>query len=210
MSTDRKTRAEAAQVTADRLIAVAQRAFAEKGFAEVSLDALAADAGMTRGAVHHHFGNKAGLFKAVLQQMDAEVGEELTAGWDPALPSWTAWRACFHQYLDAVQRPDRLKLFFCEGPAVLGADAFDLMLTSGLAEIIEGLDNPEVRAALTTRDAEALAHTLNGAVVNLAFWIAEAPDSPDRLPRAHAILRSLFDGLTDKDFGTPPDASNGP
>jgi AcrR family transcriptional regulator len=200
MSTDRKTRAQAAQETTDRLIAVARTAFAEKGFAEVSLDALAAEAGMTRGAVHHHFGNKTGLFKAVLRQMDAEVGEELTSGWDPALPSWTSWRACFHQYLDAVQRPDRLKLFFCEGPAVLGVEAFDLILNSGLAEIIDGLSDPDVGAALTTKDAEALAHTLNGAVVNLAFWVAEGPDDPGRLPRAHAMLKALFDGLTAPGF----------
>ena len=156
MSTDRKTRAEAAQDTTDRLLAVARATFAAKGFADASLDAIAAEAGVTRGALHHHFGNKAGLFEAVLRRMDAEVGQELNAGWDPALPSWTAWRAAFHQYLDAVQRPDRLKLFFCDGPAVLGAAAFELMLDSGLSEIVEGLAEPEVRAALTTADAEAL------------------------------------------------------
>jgi AcrR family transcriptional regulator len=196
MSIDRKTRAETAQDTTDRLIAVARAAFADRGFAEVSLDALAAEAGVTRGALHHHFTNKAGLFKAVLRQMDAEVGDELTAGWDPALPSWTAWRACFHQYLDAVQRPDRLRLFFCEGPAVLGADAFDLILTSGLAELTEGLAEPEVSAALSRPDAEALAHMLNGAVMNLAFWVADEQPGEDRLQRAHAMLDALFDGLT--------------
>ena len=62
-------------------------------------------AGVTRGALHHHFTNKAGLFEAVLRRMDAEIGDEIDAAWDPALPSWTAWRACFHQYLDAVLRP---------------------------------------------------------------------------------------------------------
>lgn len=196
MSTDRKTRAEAAQDTTDRLLAVARATFAAKGFADASLDAIAAEAGVTRGALHHHFGNKAGLFEAVLRRMDAEVGQELNAGWDPALPSWTAWRAAFHQYLDAVQRPDRLKLFFCDGPAVLGAAAFELMLDSGLSEIVEGLAEPEVRAALTTADAEALAVTLNGAVVNLAFWVADGDPGSDRLRRAHAMLDALFDGLT--------------
>ncbi|MGL4236203.1 TetR/AcrR family transcriptional regulator, partial [Tabrizicola sp.] len=175
---------------------VAHRAFADRGFAEVSLDALAAEAGVTRGALHHHFTNKAGLFEAVLRQMDAEIGAELDAAWDSALPSWTAWRACFHQYLDAVLRPDRLRLFFLEGPAILGAQAFDLLLNSGLAEVVEGLSDPGVQMALTVADAEAMAITLNGAVLNLALWVAEAPDQPDRKARAHRMLDALFDGLT--------------
>ncbi len=196
MSTDRKTRAETAQETTDRLIAVARQAFAERGFAEVSLDALAAEAGVTRGALHHHFTNKAGLFEAVLRRMDAEIGDEIEAAWDPKLPSWTAWRACFHQYFDAVLRPDRLRLFFLEGPAILGARAFDLLLTSGLSEVVDGLSDPEVQAVLTVADPEALAITLNGAVLNLAFWVAEAPDDPTRMARAHKMLDAMFDGLT--------------
>ena len=151
---------------------------------------------MTRGALHHHFTNKAGLFEAVLRRMDAEIGDEIDAAWDPALPSWTAWRACFHQYLDAVLRPDRLRLFFLEGPAILGARAFDLLLTSGLSEVIDGLSDPEVQLALTVDDAEAMAVTLNGAALNLAFWVAEAPGDADRKQRAHRMLDALFDGLT--------------
>jgi AcrR family transcriptional regulator len=153
--------------------------------------------GVTRGALHHHFTNKAGLFEAVLRQMDAEIGEEIDAAWDPDVPSWTAWRACFHQYLDAVLRPDRLAPFLSsKAPAILGVKAFDLLLTSGLSEVVEGLSDPEVQLSLTVADAEAMAITLNGAALNLAFWVAEAPDRPDRKARAHRMLDALFDGLT--------------
>jgi AcrR family transcriptional regulator len=196
MSTDRKTRTEQAQATTERILAVAREVFSRQGVAQASLDAISAEAGVTRGALHHHFTNKAGLFEAVLRRMDAEIAAELDAAWDPALPSWTAWRACFHQYFDAVLRPDRLRLFFLEGPAVLGARAFDLMLTSGLSELVEGLSDRGVQEELVVRDAEALAMTLNGAVLNLAFWVAEAPEHPGRMARAHRMLDALFDGLT--------------
>jgi AcrR family transcriptional regulator len=196
MSTDRMTRAEAAQATTGRILSVARTAFTSQGVAQASLDAISAEAGVTRGALHHHFTNKAGLFEAVLRQMDAEIGDELDAAWDPALPSWTAWRACFHQYLDAVLRPDRLRLFFLEGPSILGARAFDLLLTSGLSEVTEGLSDPEVQLHLTLADAEAMAIALNGAAFNLAVWVAEAPDDPDRKNRAHRMLDAIFDGLT--------------
>jgi AcrR family transcriptional regulator len=196
MSIDRPSRAEQAHETTERILAVAREVFTTHGVAQASLDAISAQAGVTRGALHHHFTNKAGLFEAVLRRMDAEIGDEIDAAWDPDLPSWAAWRACFHQYLDAVLRPDRLRLFFLEGPAILGARAFDLLLTSGLSEVVEGLSDPEVRRALTVADAEAMAITLNGAALNLAFWVAEAPQDADRMARAHQMLDAVFDGLT--------------
>jgi AcrR family transcriptional regulator len=198
MSTERKSRAAQVEETTGRILAVAREVFAAQGVAQASLDAISARAGVTRGALHHHFTNKAGLFEAVLRQMDAEIGDELEAAWDPSVPSWTAWRACFHQYLDAVLRPDRLKLFFLEGPAILGVQAFDLLLSSGLSDVVEGLSDPEVQGALSVADAEAMAITLNGAALNLAFWVAEAPDDADCKARAHRMLDALFDGLTVK------------
>jgi AcrR family transcriptional regulator len=198
MSIERKSRAAQAEETTGRILAVAREVFTAEGVAQASLDAISARAGVTRGALHHHFTNKAGLFEAVLHRMDAEIGEELEAAWDPDLPSWAAWRVCFHQYLDAVLRPDRLRLFFLEGPAVLGARAFDLLLTSGLSVVVEGLSDPEVQRALAVADAEAMAITLNGAALNLAFWVAEVPDDADRRARAHRMLDALFDGLTVK------------
>jgi AcrR family transcriptional regulator len=195
MSTEPRTRAEQAQETTLRILAVARAAFAAHGVGQVSLDAVAAKAGVTRGALHHHFTNKNGLFEAVLLKMDEEIGAEIDANWNADVPTWVAWRACFHQYLDAVLHPDRLRLFFVEGPAILGARAFALLLNSGLSDVIDCLSDPSVQADLRVTDAEALAHMLNGAVVNLAIWVA-ADTTVDHLTRAHAMLDALFDGIT--------------
>jgi AcrR family transcriptional regulator len=195
MSTALTPRARQAFETTQRILSVARQAFAAEGAANVSLDAIALQAGVTRGALHHHFTNKAGIFEAVLQKMDEEIGAEIDANWNPDLPSWQAWRACFHQYLDAVLHPDRLRLFFVDGPAILGARAFDLLLNSGLSDVVDGLRDPSVVAAITVDDPEALAHVLNGAAINLAIWVAADPDAA-RLPRAHAMLDALFDGIS--------------
>jgi AcrR family transcriptional regulator len=195
MSTPTRTRAAQAQDTTARILAVARAAFAADGAAHVSLDAIAEQAGVTRGALHHHFINKNGLFEAVLLKMDEEIGAEIDASWNPDLPSWQSWRACFHQYLDAVLRPDRLRLFFVDGPAMLGARAFQLLLNSGLSDVVDGLSDPSVAAAIAVDDPEALAHLLNGAIINLAIWAAAAPGT-DRPTRAHAMLDALFDGIS--------------
>lgn len=192
MSTDRQSRAEAARATVDRLILAARAAFAEQGFAAVSLDALAAAAGMTRGALHHHFGNKAGLFEAVLRRIDAEIGAELEAICIAEPDPWRAFRSCYHHYLDAALAPDRRRILFQDAPAVLGLKAVEIQLESGFAEIVADLRALMDRGALPGLDPEALAHLLNGATVQLAFWAAAAPG---RTQAAHDTLAAMFDGL---------------
>jgi len=196
MSNIRTSRAQAAQGTTERLIAAAHRAFAEHGFAEVSLDALAAEAGVTRGALHHHFGNKAGLFEAVLRRIDAEIGAEMQAVWETTYDAWEGFRACFHVYLDSVLRPDRSRILFQDAPAVLGLKAVDILMESGFGEMLAELQGFIESRRITAPDAEALAHLLNGATINLAFWAAEGEASEGRRDRAHATLAAVFDGLT--------------
>jgi AcrR family transcriptional regulator len=195
MSTDAKrSRAEAAAETVARLVGVAQRAFAEEGYAGVSLDALAAEAGVTRGALHHHFGNKTGLFAAVLRGIDAEIGAEIDGVWAAHEDPWAGFRACYHAYIDAVLEPSRRRIVFRDMPAVMGIEGIDLLMNSGFAQLVEDLQALMVAGRITGTDPEALAHLLNGAAMQLAFWAAEGDEG--RRARAHAALELVFDGVT--------------
>lgn len=199
MSTDRKSRAETAQETADHLLATATGAFAVQGFGAVSLDALAAEAGLTRGALHHHFGNKAGLFEAVLRRVVADLGVTLDAVWAADLAAgrgrWAAFRHCFHVYLDEALRPDRCRILFRDAPAVLGVAAYDIIMDEGFGAIVEDLRGLVDEGRVAAVDPVALAHLMNGAAINLAFWAAEGAPDDDRLARAHQALAAMFDGL---------------
>lgn len=199
LSTRPIPRAEAAELTAARLVATARRAFAEQGFAQVSLDALAAEARVTRGALHHHFTNKSGLFEAVFRAVDAEIGLELDLIYDAEADPWQAFRLCYHAYLDLALRPDRARILFRDAPAVLGAQAMDILMQSGFATIVEDLDRLIASGRLHPLNPEAVAHILNGAVMAQVLWLAsdEQPD-PARLRAAHAVLDCVFDGLSAK------------
>ncbi len=181
-----------AQDTTDRLIAVARHAFASDGFAAVSLDAVAAEAGVTRGALHHHFTNKAGLLEAVLRRIDAEIGAEIDLIWDATPDPWSAFQACFHTYLDAVLGRDLRRILFQDAPAVLGARAYEILLDSGLAEVIGSLSDLIADGRLRPADPVALAHLINGATINLAFWASE---DETRRTTAHDTLSLMFRGL---------------
>ena len=63
-------RAETMKENRSKLIFAARKAFAERGFAEASMDDLTASVGLTRGALYHNFGDKKGLLAAVVAQVD--------------------------------------------------------------------------------------------------------------------------------------------
>lgn len=192
MSTDRPSRADRAQDTRERLVTAARRAFAERGYAAVSLDALAAEAGVTRGALHHHFTNREGLFEAVVRRIDAELAEGWGAAAAPHADAWAAFRAGFHRYLTDAMDPGRRRILFQDAPAVLGIRAFDILMESGFGDMVATLAGLIDAGRLKPVDATALGHMLNGAALNLADWAAGA-DS--RLPAAHLALAALFDGV---------------
>lgn len=196
-------RAEAAELTALRLVATARRAFAAQGFAQVSLDALAAEAGVTRGALHHHFQNKAGLFEAVFRAVDAEIGTELDAVYDAQSDPWAGLKACYHAYLDLALRPDRARILFRDAPAVMGARAMDILMNSGFATIVEDLAELIAKGRLRPLDPVAVAHVLNGAVMAQALWLAGCDGgTEDQRAAAHTALEAVFDGLTLPPYAT--------
>lgn len=195
MSTARRTRAEAAQDTAAQLVATAREVFATQGYDALSLDALALRAGVTRGALHHHFGNKAGLFEAVMRQVDAEIAAAVEDEWSRNPDPWDRFRACYHRYLDAALAPGVRRILFRDAPAVLGLKAVEILLESGFGEVVAALGDLAAEGRVRPLDPVAVAHMLNGATLQLAFWAAEAPEGDDRLARAHATLAAVFDGL---------------
>ena len=190
-------RAEAAEQTQARLVATARRAFAAQGFAQVSLDALAAEAGVTRGALHHHFTNKAGLFEAVLRAVDAEIMAELDRIYEAEPDRWAGLRACFHAYLDLALRPDRRRILFRDAPSVLGPRAMEILLASGYAEMVADLRQLIRAGRVRPLHPEAVAHGLNGAVMAQVLWLTEEDEiAPARHAAAHAALNAVFDGFS--------------
>jgi AcrR family transcriptional regulator len=189
-------RAEAAEQTAARLIATARRAFAEQGFAQVSLDALAAEAGVTRGALHHHFTNKAGLFEAVFRAVDREICAELDRVYAADPDPWRAFQACYHAYLDLALAPDRARILFQDAPAVMGARAMEVLMNSDFVTIVEDLAALMEKGRLRRLDPEAVAHMLNGAVMAQVLWlVGPGANDPARRKAAHDVLSVLFAGL---------------
>src|SRR5262245_30559689 len=122
MADSRRTQAERSAETSEALIAAARTLFAVHGYADVSLETIVRTAGVTRGALYHHFADKTELFAAVFEQVDGEVaarmGDAIAAAGqtDPI----EIMRLGARFWLDACADPEIQRIVLVDAPAVLG------------------------------------------------------------------------------------------
>jgi AcrR family transcriptional regulator len=182
--------------TTERLVAAARRAFAEQGYAAASMDELCGEAGLTRGALYHHFGGKEGLLEAVVRQIHAEVNDRLDAVFDAADDPWTGFRACCAAYLGLALDPEIQRVVLRDAPAVLGQRLREIDGDSAIRPMTDSLRAAMESGRIRPTDPEALARLINGAVMDAALWVAGHDDPPAALSRARAGLDALMQGLT--------------
>lgn len=189
----RRTRAEMEETRA-KLLAVARRVFSEQGYAATSMDDLTAQAGLTRGALYHHFGDKKGLLAAVVAQLDAETDARLQAISDGADDAWDGFvRRCV-AYLEMALEPEIQRIVLRDARAVLGGASPESQrhCVHSMQRLIKQLIAQSVVAPV---DAQALASLIYGSLAEAAFWIAEGEDGDARLGQASTALEVLLRGL---------------
>ncbi|MFN4209875.1 MAG: TetR/AcrR family transcriptional regulator [Devosia sp.] len=188
----RKTQAERRVETQRQLVAAARRLFAERGFAATSTPEIVAAAGVTRGALYHHYADKTALFRAVVEQEHALLAMSINAaaeGEDEPGPV-RALIAGGDAFLDAMQEPGRRQILLVDAPAVLGraeVDAIDAQ--HGLRTLIEGVKAAMEAKAIRDLPALPLAHLLN------ALFDRAAMAAPEELGDYRKVIKALIRGL---------------
>ena len=117
---DPRSNRERTEKTKAALIAAARALFVEKGYAETSTPEIVAAAGITRGALYHHYEDKRALFRAVVRQEALAVTRAIEQATPAQLPARDALIAGSNAYLDAMRVNGRTRLLLIEGPTVLG------------------------------------------------------------------------------------------
>ncbi|MGF3025751.1 TetR/AcrR family transcriptional regulator [Methylobacterium aquaticum] len=188
-------RAQMMEETKGRLVQAARRAFAEKGYAGASMDDLTAEAGLTRGALYHHFGDKRGLLQAVIDQIDAEMAGRLRVVGERASHPWRGFLDEYRAYIEMALEPEIQRILLLDGPAVLGDPSRWPSQNACLAETTLRIQGLVADGAIPPVDAEAAARLLNGASLHAALWVA-ASDAPEAtLAKALDAFQRLAEGL---------------
>lgn len=178
-----RTQAERSEATCGALMDAARRLFAERGYANVGTEQIVRAAGLTRGALYHHFGGKRELFEAVYERLEAELAERIAAGALAANADspLKAMRAGAEMFLQACTEPDVQRIALLDGPSVLGWDRWrEIGAEHGLG-LIEGSLEAAIEArAIAPQPVRPLAHVLMGALDEAAMLVARAED-PERM-----------------------------
>ncbi|MCF1490752.1 TetR/AcrR family transcriptional regulator [Pseudomonas sp. AA27] len=195
MPTPRRSRAAMSADTIERLIAVARRQFAAKGFAAVVMDELCAEADLTRGALHHHFGGKAGLFTAVVEHLLEEINQALDARYATHDDPWEGYIDTCLYYYDLLHEPALRRILLQDAPGVLGPRLRELEEASYIGPMAQGLVELQQAGRLRAFDAVAMAHLINGAMGDSGMWVIAQDDPQAAAERVKGALRCLMEGL---------------
>ncbi len=190
--TKRHTQMEA---TRAKLIQAARKAFATQGYVAASMDELTAEVGLTRGALYHNFGDKKGLLRAVVDQLDEEMLARMYAAHDRAETLWLGFLAENIVYIEMALEPEIQRIMLLDGPAVLGDPAGWPNQTACLRRVTNLIQTLIDEGTLKPVDAEAAALLLNGAALNASLRIAAADDPHAIFIKAVDVFKHLASGL---------------
>ncbi|MGK3625392.1 TetR/AcrR family transcriptional regulator [Acinetobacter sp. A11] len=181
--------------TRKKLIEVARRVFAEYGYADTSMDKLTAEAGLTRGALYHHFGDKRGLFAAVVDQIDSQMAEYAQQHLEQPDDLWEGLLLEGQTYIQNALNPEFQRIVLRDGPAVLGDPAHWPSQNRCLQSTRECVEQLLTAEQIKIVDPEAAAVLLNGAAMNAALWVASSEYPEQVLPEALNAFKIFASGF---------------
>jgi len=190
----KRTQAERTKATREALIEAARALFTERGYDDVGTEEIVRAAGVTRGALYHHFGDKASLLEAVYERIEAESTERVARvvlGSELHSPL-EAMKAGVEAFLDECGEPELRQIALHDAPAVLGWERWrEIGAANGLGLIEASLAAAIEAGEMRPLPVQPLAHLLLGALDEAAMLIART-DEPGKRAEVTAVLLALL------------------
>lgn len=198
MKVNGRTQAERTAKTRLALRDAARALFAEHGYAAVGTQMIVDAAGVSRGALYHQFGDKAALFAAVFDDVEAQVigqSAEAIAGADPADPLG-ALIIGFDDFIARMADPAVNRIILIDAPAVLGWEQWRQRGEQyAFASIEAALTHAIELGQLRDQPVRPLAHLVLGAVDELALYISRADDAQQARRETRDVVEQLINAL---------------
>lgn len=190
----RRSQAERGEATRAALIAAARRLFTERGYDGVGTEEIVRAAGVTRGALYHHFGGKRELLDAAYEQLEAESTERVARvvlGSELESPL-QAMKAGIAAFLDECAEPELRQIALHDAPAVLGWERWrEIGAANGLGLIEASLSAAIEAGEIRQLPVKPMAHLLLGALDEAAMLVARSDDPTSRAEVTSVLLAVL-------------------
>jgi AcrR family transcriptional regulator len=194
------------EATREALIGAARHLFGTRGYADTSLDAIVATAGVTKGALYHHFLGKKELFEAVFEQVKRELSSQIASALQsyrnasrPGAPSddpWTGIVAACRTYIEIHTDPAVERIVLLDARAVLSPDAWRRVDGQWGAVMFRGAFRRAInRGVFVSLPLKPLAMIVTGALAEACLLVADAEDPEAAREEALAVVLQLLEGL---------------
>jgi AcrR family transcriptional regulator len=192
----RRTQQDRSSSTRAALVAAARELFAARGYQAVPADEIVRTAGVTRGALYHHYADKQELFRAVVEDVERELTAEVAAVLEEAADPVTGMATALDVFLTACLRPEVRQISLTDAPAVLGWTTWrEIEAEHGLGVLTTGLSKAIEDGVLAPQPVRALAQLVLAAVMEAAHMVAEAADPTTARSEAQQVLGTWLAAL---------------
>lgn len=202
----RRTQAERSESTQRQLLSTARRLFTEHGYQATSTEQLVREAGVSRGALYHHYDGKRALFQAVFEQIEHEIHQRVLDALAAEGPSEEYWRVGLAAFLDCCLEPAAQRIVLLDAPSVLGWETWrEIDSRHFLGLVVELLRRGMDSGQFIRQPVEPIAHLLMGALTEAALAIARSPDPTAARAEFGVAAARLIDGLRPRPPASAPD-----
>jgi len=191
-------------------VTAARELFVAQGYAATATEEIVARAGVTRGALYHHFRDKAALFRAVMDEVAGEVAAELVTrelARDPGRPcgAWEQLRQGLQTYLDVCIHSDFQRIVLIDGPTALGHEVWgELIERHGHSLLAEWLRKAVDEGQIPALPITALTRLIGSLISEASLYIALAADPTEARQEVGTALDRLMAGLSRTTRLEPP------
>jgi AcrR family transcriptional regulator len=169
--------AERVEETREALISAARDLFGQRGFTAVGTEEIVRSAGLTRGALYHHFAGKEDLFRAVYESVERDLVERIAATALTSSDPVEALRAGARAFLDACEDPAVRRISLIDAPSVLGWEQWrEIGMQYGLGLVQATLEAAMEGGMIERQPVRPLAHLLLGSIDEAGMLVARADD----------------------------------
>jgi AcrR family transcriptional regulator len=191
----RRTQAERTEATTGALVDAARELFARDGYAATSLDAVAAKARVTKGAVYHHFDGKQQLFEAVFMREVERLSALMPAVYASKRDPWDAFEACCRAFLEECLEPGLQRIMLLDALAAMGWEGVRRMEAPMMEMMEVAITRAVDEGRIAPRPAGPLAVFLYGALCETSMNVARADNQKAAFRRAVTELSQVLNGL---------------
>ena len=179
----------------EQLISVGRTLFAEKGFEAVSVEEIAATAGVSKPVVYEHFGGKEGLYAVVVDREMSALLDGVTASLtnNHHRPRVEAVTLALLTYIE--DRTDGYRVLIRDSPPSLSPGTYSTLFDDAVGQVASILAGDFSRRGLDPELAPLYARALVGSVSMTAQWWLDAREPKKEVVAAH-LVNLMWNGLT--------------